>query len=273
MNKRKSEVPVDPPSEKKRQISTARNWCWTLNNPTEEEIKLLLDKLKEHRYSFQEEKGAGGTSHLQGWTQFKERVRPSGYVGIPRVHWEKMKGTEEQAIAYTRKADTRSGGQWTNLRVKRKPIDRFPKDEAKWYAWQKALMLALKEEPDERTIHWVCGPPKVGKSVWAKHMLMQGDAMCVGGKGHDIRQAVRARMDDPKAEDLRIVIVNLGMSDGARLSYVTLEQLKDGFFFSGKYEGTQVVMADVHVVVLANYPPLDGGVALDRFVLYDAKAC
>jgi len=96
--------------------SRSRNWIFTLNNYMEAEVKNLQDEKWE--YVFQKEKGKNGTPHLQGVVFFKHPQSLSTVRKMyPRAHWEKMKGTKEQAIAYCTKESTRDGEIYKNIKI------------------------------------------------------------------------------------------------------------------------------------------------------------
>lgn len=80
-----------------------RNWCFTLNNYTDEEKKEL--KTTKCRYIILGyEKGECGTPHIQGFIQFEQPQRLTALKKInKRAHWEIMKGTVEQAVNYCKK--------------------------------------------------------------------------------------------------------------------------------------------------------------------------
>lgn len=82
----------------------SKNWCFTLNNYTDDDVKAL--KLVKCRYiclgfEIGEEKK---TPHIQGFIQFETKVRLTAWKKInKKIHAEIMKGTCEQAIAYCKK--------------------------------------------------------------------------------------------------------------------------------------------------------------------------
>lgn len=90
-----------------------RAWCFTLNNPTEDEKDLLpkeSDQLFQHAVSlcYQLEAGASGTPHIQGYVRFScQRSLNIVRSLIPRAHWEPAKGTPQQNLVYCTKADGR----------------------------------------------------------------------------------------------------------------------------------------------------------------------
>lgn len=91
---------------------TSRRWCFTLNNPKEneiqqwnkEQIKILVCQLEE---------GLHGTTHLQGYLETKNAIRLTQLKTLcQRAHWEKAKGSPFQAIEYCLKTDTALGPKW-----------------------------------------------------------------------------------------------------------------------------------------------------------------
>lgn len=145
-----------------------RNWCFTLNNYTPED-RLYLSELKDAEIVFQEETGESGTPHLQGVIFFKNARTLQGMKRIHNgIHWESMKGTKAQAIAYCTKEETRTGGIFANFdytgtvaqqKIKKKKMDpedayaimaemarrsRFICDDMKWDIESK--MLCAKGE-------------------------------------------------------------------------------------------------------------------------------
>jgi len=85
-------------------MSRGRAWCWTLNNPTEEEIASIKD-LEVKYLIFGNEVGENGTPHLQGYVVFLNPVTLAQAKGrlSTRVHLEKPKGSAAQNIAYCSK--------------------------------------------------------------------------------------------------------------------------------------------------------------------------
>lgn len=86
----------------------ARNWVFTLNNYTEEDVARLREytSLAECRYLvFGREVGGSGTPHLQGYVCFGGRytlARARAIIG-DRAHLEVMRGTPAEASSYCKK--------------------------------------------------------------------------------------------------------------------------------------------------------------------------
>jgi hypothetical protein len=116
----------------------SRNYCFTLNNPTEEEqttlCELVGDGSKVFRYlCMQEEVGESGTHHMQGYVEFRRPLRlreAKAKIGIDRIHLEKRRGSQRQAIDYCKKTETGVASTFVEYGVKasqgkRSDLDRF----------------------------------------------------------------------------------------------------------------------------------------------------
>lgn len=86
-----------------------RNYCWTLNNFTDEEVENIKENCKSEkiRYCvFGIEVGEKGTPHLQGYVEFVGSIRLNAMkelLGCDRMHIEKRMGTAKQARDYCMK--------------------------------------------------------------------------------------------------------------------------------------------------------------------------
>jgi len=89
--------------------SQSRNWVFTLNNYTEEELKDIetwTDKGVEG-VGYGKEVGANGTPHLQGFLVMTKKSAMSTVKALnSRMHLERMKGKLTQSIAYCSKQDS-----------------------------------------------------------------------------------------------------------------------------------------------------------------------
>lgn len=142
-----------------------------------------------------------------------------------------------------------------------------PKIEDKLYHWQKKL-VEVWDQPADRRIYWIWSKHgSAGKTTFGKHLLhYYKDTIIVGGKAHDIRNAVIQYHEKTKRWPKR-VIINIPR-DHDRIDYEGFENVKDMFFYSGKYEGGMVSQEPCHVVVFANEHPNVKKMSLDRWAIY-----
>lgn len=95
---------------------TSRNYCFTLNNSTEDEeelLRTLFEVSDRVRYICWGHEGLslGSTPHLQGYIELNTPMRITGVrrlQGMQRAHFEARRGSQAQARDYTRK----EGGVW-----------------------------------------------------------------------------------------------------------------------------------------------------------------
>lgn len=90
-----------------------RAYCFTLNNPTTNDIP--FSTLEHIRYAiWQRERGENeGTEHLQGYVELSTPQRFTYLQRVlPGAHFEERRGTREQAKEYCRKVETKIEGPW-----------------------------------------------------------------------------------------------------------------------------------------------------------------
>lgn len=248
-------------------------WVFTINNPEEkpEELEAMFqDKYK--KLAFQLEKGEEGTLHYQGCVDFKERLRLTSLKKIhAKAHWERQKGSWSQSLTYCTKEETREDGPWTFNCEKPKPkwtILTNPEDRTEW---QQEIFRNLDGPVNHRNIYWYwenCG--NVGKTKTALDMhTLYPSGLIVSGKASDIKAAIASLMREGKPEP-HFVCWDLPRSREGYIDYAALEEVKNGVFFSGKYESGMVRMEkQPHIVVFANFAPEEDKISKDRWVVRD----
>lgn len=84
-------------------MSRFRNFCFTINNYLEEDLK-SLECLNTKYLVFGFEKGESGTDHIQGYAELNNAIRfETLKCKLPRAHIEMRKGTAKQASDYCKK--------------------------------------------------------------------------------------------------------------------------------------------------------------------------
>lgn len=245
----------------------ARGYCFTLNNPEKDDpqhIKMYFEHFKAI-YVFQEETGEEGTKHLQGFVQFQNATQfKTVKMIMPKAHIEPAKNWKKSKL-YCSKIDTRSGACWTNI-PGLNPVE-VPKIEL--YPWQKELVEILKTKADDRSIHWIWESKGcVGKTTFAKWFILtypEYNAIYLNsGKTGDLMFAMS------KAKP-SVVFIDVPRTQMDRFNYQALEQIKNGIFFSSKYESAMTIMTSPHVVVFANVPPTLNAMSLDRWLVKELQ--
>lgn len=161
------------------QPNQIKNWCFTFNNYSEDDILLLESKFKEicDKYIFEREIGECGTPHLQGFISLKKAMRWTEFKLPKEIHWEKCKNVEA-SIQYCQK-DYGKGITphiyFLNVKVTR-PLKLITPDRP----YQKQILEIIEKEPDERKIHWFYEKRgNVGKSSFTKYLVVKHNAIFI----------------------------------------------------------------------------------------------
>ena len=267
-------------SPQKKQISPSKRWAFTMNNYHSDEYSNIVRIIKEYCKVaiVAKEVGKGGTPHLQGYLEFTVKRRPRSVFKMDympncsvyhdlkpmAIHWEKAKGTQEDNLRYCSKDDQNPFVWGCTLPKKIKEV-KILKDE-ELYDWQKELVAIFKQEPHERKIYWYWSyKGGIGKTVFSKYLTMTLGGICLHGKGSDVRNGVLDYCEK-NGETPNLIIYPIPRCHGSEYcSYEALENIKDMYFYSGKYEGGMVCGNPPHLIVFANRPPKLPKMSLDRW--------
>ena len=251
-----------------KQISPSKHWIFTLNNHTAEDIKMIssVESSIVPKFIFQEEKGENGTPHLQGYLMFATKKRPLSIFDTKRIHWEKCKNVKA-SIAYCQKSDTRIGDQWS-----RGIMTKYVEVIKNFYPWQEEIKSILKKKVCDRSLYWYWEPKGcAGKTTFQKWLHSHyDDVLIVSGKASDMKHAVVNHIET-KNNYPKIILCNIPRSSMNYISYAGIEEVKDMFFHSGKYEGGQVNGPRPHFFIFANERPEEDIVSSDRWVIKRIK--
>lgn len=252
--------------------SQHRSWCFTINNYQENTPSTLHDaftRVGAEKWVFSREVGHNGTPHIQGWVHFKNGKTFNGVKIIigNTAHIEVSRGTAADNYKYCTKSPV-DGLIWEHgwpavTRVTSPIIVPRP--------FQKHVIDLYNAEPHDRKIYWFWDAHgNSGKTALAKHLCLMGKSIYVNGKASDVKCGVAKWIAD--GNDLRAVIFGIPRTVGAEyVSYAALEEVKDGIFYSGKYESGMVMYKVPHVFVFANFPPDTSKLSSDRWVIMDLE--
>lgn len=236
----------------------AKNWCFTMNNYSENDICEIvpLCQTLAKKYIFAKEIGESGTPHLQGVIEFKKKIRPLK-VFPKGIHWEKRRGTWEDASKYCMKENgEKFYGGFKPLRPLR-PLA----CETNMYPWQEELLSILNSEPDDRTIIWIWDEiGNIGKTTFMKYLMRFHNAIPLEGKKNDILHVATEHESD-------IYVYDIERSLESYVSYGAIEKIKNGCWMSGKYEGGIVDRNCPHLVIFANFKPEEQKLSYDRWFI------
>lgn len=251
-------------------IVPGKYWCFTLNNYEDADLGNLAKEfeLRGIKYTIGEEVGESGTKHLQGFITSEKIIRPGELIKNKRIHWEKAKASKEANIKYCSK----DGKVTTNMLTtdKKRELLKIPSYED-LYDWQKEV-LSLLEEQNDRQILWcwdLIG--NTGKTTLAKLLVFEKNAYIIDGKKSDILYGVSCFVgDDEEKTFIRkfIFILDLSRSLENYVSYDSIEKIKNGFWYSTKYECKMIMIPPPKVLIFANFKPDKSKLSEDRWVIY-----
>ncbi len=246
------------------QSKTMRSyWFFTWNNYTKKDIVQLCTYFD--KYTFQEEMSSSGTPHLQGCCHKRCRFTTLK-TKFPKVHWEVCKNIGASKN-YCTKLSTRNGKIYSkSMKVEKKKLVKDYFINKKPYQWQQNIINMLSTEPHERKVYWYWDVKgNIGKSALTRHLLLNYNVLAVSGTARDIKCAYAKRIDDNK--DVDMVILDIPRSSFNNISYKCIEEIKNGFFFSSKYESDSYVFNIPHLIVFANSKPDLSMLSEDRWVV------
>lgn len=263
--------------------------------------KLDSDDVRYAIFGF--EKGEEGTPHLQGYVSFKKKKRFNGakaFLGL-RFHVERAKGSEKQNYDYcTKEGKFEEFGTRKTINKSRSDLEAFkdavkdgnhdikniieehsevyskyprfvseyirmhtPVPDLEYFPlrdWQADLNNQLKRAPDDRTITFVVDyAGKKGKSWFAKYYCLLHDNATL------MRPMKHADMAYALPPNLRVLFLDCTRKQVEYLPYTFLEECKDGYVFSSKYESCMKRYDNMHVVVLMNQDPDMDALSKDRY--------
>lgn len=283
-----------------------KNWSWTLNNYTQDELDKLasLQNFNDCNYILYGKEMAPdtGTPHLQGFIQFTTRkTRAQVSTMMPRAWLDTTKKLADYLVYCKKENDFTEIGELGTTQGKRTDLDAFkeavndgeydvetlmenhskcfakydrfcrtyirmkrPVPEPEYFQltnWQQQLNATLLQEPDSRTVTFIVDyNGNAGKTWFATYYcnLHKNAQYMLPGKKVDMAFALR--------DDVRVLFIDAPRSkQGEQMQYGFLEEAKNGYVFSSKYESCIKRYAKMHVVVLMNETPDMTKLSLDRY--------
>lgn len=147
--------------------------------------------------------------------------------------------------------------------AKFKTLQSAEMEEVPLRSWQQKLISGLLfSKPDPRKIIWYNDADGNSGKSWITKLLVckYGAVMFENGRSSDIKHAYDGQ---------RIVIFDLSRSQQDHFNYEVLESIKNGLFFSSKYDSGMRCYPVPHVIVFANWPPEMSKLSADRWEIID----
>jgi len=248
----------------------SREFLLTYNNPEITPAQFIehIKKMGAKKLIFQLEKGEKtGTPHYQGYIYFPNPRYEKAVNKGQKFHVEIAKNPFA-VKAYVEKEETKEDGPW-GFGYKKFIEDEYANVPVieNLYDWQAELVKKFDEDPDDRSIHWYYSTQgNVGKTSFAKYLCVKKEALFVSGKANDVKCAIALLKKNNKPIP-KIIIFHFTRTNENFVSYEAIESVKDGIFFSGKYESGMIIYPPPHVLCLANFAPVEQNLSIDRWVI------
>jgi len=194
-------------------------------------------------------------NHLQGFMHLKKAKRITEIKLVCNPHLEACQGNEEQNIKYCSKDGNIY--KWGFP----KPLKLITPNKD----WQIKILDIIKNEPDDRKVYWFWSENGgVGKSQFCKYLLATKKCVFIDeGKKADIMYSImEADMDFSN-----IVLFDIPRDNGNKVSYKSIESIKNGVVYSPKYESKHKLFNSPHVICFANKTPEFEAMSNDRWIV------
>lgn len=193
-----------------------------------------------------------GTLPEQGkrndWIEYREAISQADDI------LEVVEEYPEMAIKYFNATKT-----LYNMYKEKKAKESFAKDLSaiKPLEWQNDILNIISKDPDPRKIYWITDPlGNTGKSHLALLLTCKyGGITFSNADTKDIAYAYKGQS---------IVVFDLARSLEKSVNYEAMEQIKNGYMFSTKYESIEKIYKRPHVFVFSNFAPATGKLSVDR---------
>ncbi len=271
----------EPKPKRQKQQVQAKGWCFTLNNPEPGEFAKLRSWCQENKddivgWGMQEETGAEGTPHIQGHFGLVKKDRSISLfkriLGHVKTHFEVRRGTVAENQRYCLDVSKRSEDGESYTLGYSEPLRLFGSEDLR--ANQRSISEKYNEPEDPkfgRKIHWYWeADGGWGKTILAKYMVDRMGAYVLSGKANDAKYAI-ANYIQSHGGAPKIIILDVPRCNLQFVSYQVLEEIKNGLFFSGKYEGGMCRFNSPHVLVFANEEPDEAKLSADRWEIIELQ--
>nr|WAE42487.1 MAG: replication associated protein [Cressdnaviricota sp.] len=240
------------------------NWCYTLNNYTDDHETKLRGILGVKYHVCGREVGEAGTPHLQGYLELTTRMRMGAVkelIGIPEIHLELRKARAYQAADYCKKdGDFYEVGtepprpKKVDNKIRwREVLDKCIAGDWVWMVEHEPYLWLMNEKRmrshykcsksiDVLSNEWIYGPTGSGKSRDAR--TRYPDAY--------IKDASNHWWDGYNGED--VVIIEDFDKYHVKQGYY-LKIWADHYAFPAQIKGGQMMCRPSKIIVTSNYSP------------------
>lgn len=243
--------------------SRSRGWTWTFNNYTEEEYNNIIEWSQCHTEKYVVGKEVGklnGTPHLQGYFYFKNAMRfDTLKKTFPKMRLANSKGSPMQNYKYCTKEskDIISKGfdkkKTQQDIIKEEMLEEY--NDIKWKPWQQEILDIISLNGNDRKINWVYDiAGNNGKSFLRRYLCLTNECVLADGKKENIFNQFKIKCID-EDKRINIAIMDIPRCNEKWTNYGVIESILDRHIYSGKYEGGEIWLPKMTVIVFANFRP------------------
>lgn len=248
-------------------------WFFTVNNFDRNDPEKIMTCPYFDKYVFQHEVGKSGTDHLQCAVKFIKPVK-DGLKWLKHMQIKHLANVQyggstwRTQVNYCCKAESRVAGPWVKGWVIPEPLKLINPI----FSWEIQILEMIADDPDDRSIYWVWDAVgKQGKTQFAKYLCAKHNGLFVSGKSADMKYAVAQWCAKHNGNGPKIIVINVPRSHMDYISYEGIESVKDGIFFSGKYESEMCIYNSPWIFVFANELPNFDQMSMDRWQVGEVK--
>jgi len=256
-------------------------YSFTWNNPSDETYSFLNNLGKSEGISeliYQLQKGEKRlTPHLQGCISFTSSRYFSAVVKLLKgAHIEKAR----KILAlknYCMKNESRIGSTFhfkkgkhigkSDLELNKNNYEKLILERDQLYSWQEQMYKLFLSNPNDRTIVWLYDKTgENGKSAFCRFLMNEHEnhVFSTSGNPADIKSGLKDKVLKHGRGGVRVVLWDISRSSRS-FSAMTAEDIKNGYFYSSKYESEGIKMYPPHIFVFSNKYPNKSIFSEDRW--------
>lgn len=270
-----TEIQSPPIAEKKTKKKQGKQcprydctWHMSKEKKTLEQIEQLLVKhCKFAKGQMELTKKEG--KHLQICFHLKKRARITQLKKIfgdipsfrPAEEWHKL-------VNYVQKEDSKVKDGWKFIHGINVFLPLNVLKKTQLYDWEIEIVQIISKNPNDRTIRWYWEPiGNIGKSTFCKYLCVRYDALILSGKSADMKYAIANIVVKNKNPYPRLIVLDIPRTSEGFVSYKGIEEVKNGLFFSSKYESGMVIGNSPHIIIFSNFEPTIDAMSKDRWII------
>lgn len=139
--------------------------------------------------------------------------------------------------------------------------------------WQAKFLAIIEQNDSDRAVFWLYDKAGgQGKTSLMKHMKATREGVCVIPSCSTADNINRAICNYTKRGPIKTLLINLtrGVCNYTSI-YDSIEQVKDGWIFVGKYDSDTIEIGSCTVVIFSNALPDTKGLTRDRWNIFSLE--